>query len=134
VSLDVYLEVDGSTVYSANITHNLGRMASEAVIYYALWRPDEMLDPQAADVIRKLEDEKRWDDAREVRKLLPTPLAAHLIEPLRAGLALLESDPQRFKSFNSPNGWGIYEHFVPFVRKYLDACIEHPTATVSVSR
>jgi hypothetical protein len=27
-------------VYDGNITHNLGRMADMAGIYYALWRPD----------------------------------------------------------------------------------------------
>ena len=93
-------------VYSANITHNLGAMAEEAGIYQHLWRPDEI----------------------NVTK------AAQLIEPLRAGLALLKSDPERFKKFDADNGWGLYIHFVPFVEKYLQECVKYPGAEVRVSR
>ena len=53
--------------------------------------------------------------------------------PLRAGLALLKSDPERFKKFDSPNGWGLYVHFVPFVEKYLEACEQNPDSAVEVS-
>jgi hypothetical protein len=94
------------TLYSANITHNLNRMAEEAGIYKVLWRPDEIGATRAVDIIASL----------------------------RAGLTLLESDPRRFEAFNAPNGWGLYEHFVPFVEKYLAACCEHPLATIRVSR
>lgn len=92
--------------YSSNITHNLGRMAAEAGIYKHLWRPEE----------------------------IGITTAAQLIEPLATGLALLKSDPPRFEAFNSPNGWGLYKHFVPFVEKYLEACRQNPDAEVSVSR
>lgn len=107
MSLDVYLlKMRPATIYEANITHNLGKMAVAAGIYGHLWRPDE-------NGITK---------------------AGQLIEPLRAGLALLESDPDRFEKFNSPNGWGMYAHFVPFVEKYLRACEDEPDADVRVSR
>ena len=43
MSLDVWLNAVVKTqVFSANITHNLGKMADEAGIYKALWRPDEV--------------------------------------------------------------------------------------------
>lgn len=109
MSLDVYLEVadgDGDELYWSNITHNLNRMADVAGIYQHLWRPDE----------------------------LGIAKARELIEPLRAGLALLKSDPVLFKKYDSPNGWGLYEHLVPFVAKYLAACEEYPEALVRVSR
>jgi hypothetical protein len=107
MSLDVSLLVTKPTeVYSANITHNLGRMADEAGIYKHLWRPEE----------------------------LGLTKASELIEPLRAGLALLKSEPERFQKHNAPNGWGKYEHFVPFVENYLAACEETPGATIWVSR
>lgn len=107
MSLDVYLErVQPVEVYSANITHNLNKMAEAAGIYEYLWRPDE----------------------------IGITTAAQLIGPLEAGLALLKSDPERFEAYNSPNGWGLYKHFVPFVEKYLEACKEYPDATVTVSR
>ena len=107
MSLDVYLkEVRPTQVYSANITHNLNTMAEEAGIYKALWRPEE----------------------------IGIKTAAELVPLLSAGLDLLRSDPERFKRHNATNGWGLYEHFVPFVEKYLEACREHPDAEVSVSR
>jgi hypothetical protein len=106
MSLDVYLEaVRQTTVYEANITHNLGKMAEEAGIYYYLWRPSEI----------------------GVHK------AEQLIVPLTEGLKKLKADPERFQKFNASNGWGMYEHFVPFVEKYLEACIENPDADVEVS-
>lgn len=97
---------DDGEVYSANITHNLNKMADEAGIYQALWRPEEI-------GIEKAEQ---------------------LITPLRDGLALLNSDPDRFKQFNPENGWGTYEALGRFVADYLAACEEYPTATVHVSR
>lgn len=123
-----------SSLFWANTTHNLGGMAGAAGIYLALWRPGEMLDPECAARIRAAQDAGQWDTVRELEQLLPVAHAADLIEPLRAGLALLKSDPARFEQHNAPNGWGRYEHFVPFVASYLAACEEYPTATVRVSR
>jgi len=92
--------------YSRNITHNLNSMALAAGIYKELWHPDEI------GIVR----------------------AAQLVEPLTAGLALLESDPARFEAFNPENGGGDYEGLVEFVRDYLRACETNPDARVSVSR
>lgn len=102
----VVREYETNEVYSANITHNLNTMANEAGIYNHLWRPDEI----------------------SVSK------AEQLIEPLTIGLALLTSDPERFKKFNPENGWGSYDGLVKFVSDYLAACKEHPDAKVTVSR
>lgn len=107
MSLDVSLiAVRPTEVYWANITHNLNTMAMEAGIYQALWRPEEI------GITR----------------------AEQLIEPLTEGLNKLKADPDHFKQYNSPNGWGMYENFVPFVEKYLQACKENPDSEVSVSR
>jgi hypothetical protein len=96
MSLDVYLNDPTATyetdsLYWANITHNLGKMAGEAGIYKALWRPEEIEAKYAKDII----------------------------EIVEKGLADLKARPEYFEQFNSPNGWGMYEHFVPFVEKYL---------------
>lgn len=113
MSLDVYLTTDscdkcghGEEVYWANITHNLNMMADEAGIYKALWHPEEINATKAKDII----------------------------ELLTKGLDLLKFDPPRFKKFDSSNGWGLYEHFVPWVEKYLAACKEYPDAMIRVSR
>lgn len=92
--------------FSANITHNLNTMAEAAGIYQHLWRPDELSITKAGD----------------------------LVEPLKKGLKLLKKDPERFRKFDAPNGWGMYDNFVPWVEKYLEACKEFPRATVKVSR
>ena len=97
-------EYETDRVYSANITHNLNKMAAEANIYKHLWHPDE----------------------------IGVTHARQLIEPLEVGLALLRSDPDRFRKFNPVNGWGNYEGLVSFVRDYLAACREYPDAMVRV--
>lgn len=93
-------------IYHANITHNLGEMADEAGIYKQLWYPEE----------------------------IGISKAAQLIEPLTAGLEKLKANPKYFRRFDSPNGWGVYENFVPFVENYLEACQQFPEANVRVSR
>lgn len=93
-------------LYTSNITHNLNKMAEEAGIYSHLWRPDEIGVAKAGD----------------------------LIGPLSDGLSMMKADRPRFEKFNAPNGWGLYEHFIPWVEDYLEACKRHPDALVSVSR
>ena len=106
MSLDVSLYVDDECVYDANITHNLNAMAEEAGIYKHLWRPEELGATTAADIANGL----------------------------RQGLHKLVECPTHFEQFNSPNGWGMYEHFVPFVAKYLEACVAYPSAIIRISR
>jgi len=116
MSLDVYLqfEVDTGgpepktfTVFEANYTHNCGKMASEAGIYEYVWRPEECEDVK---------------------------VAGDIIEPLRRGIKFMEDEPQRFIALNPDNGWGSYETFLPWLRSYLEACIENPKATIYASR
>jgi hypothetical protein len=128
-------EYDTGEVFDANITHNLGKMAAEAGIYEALWRPAEM-DPERAARIREQEAAGNYHGPTGAYAIEgEAVIHAHdLIEPLRAGLALMESDPERFKAHNPENGWGSYDDFVPWVRKYLEACEEYPDAIVRVSR
>jgi len=92
--------------FSANITHNLNKMADAAGIYQAIWRPEEI----------------------EIFK------AEQLIVPLAAGLAGLKANPEKFKVFEPGNQWGNYNGFVSFVEKYLAACIEHPDARIRAER
>ena len=125
MSLDVYLQgeertvpcycgdcglaherVTAPTFYSANITHNLNKMADEAGIYQHLWRPEE----------------------------LGIQTAKELIEPLTKGLAELVARPEHYSQWDAPNGWGLHEHLVRFVREYLAACHEYPDARVRASR
>ena len=110
MSLDFYLqyEADGNeiTVFDRNITHNLWNMADKAGIYEALWRPEEIKAVYARDVVERLE----------------------------AGLEDLNKRPKYYEKFNAENGWGLYEHFVPFVGAVLEACKKYPSAKIYVSR
>jgi hypothetical protein len=107
MSLDVWLEDEaGVELYSRNITHNLTEMADEAGIYGCLWRPDDLGITHARQMIEQLEE----------------------------GVALLATHKAMFEKFNAPNGWGLWEHFLPFCADYLQACRDHPDALVRVSR
>ena len=105
MSLDVTLS-NKEEVFDYNITHNLGKMASEAGIYYHLWRPEEL----------------------DIQK------AKELINPLVQALYLLETQPKLFKKHEPENGWGTYDGLVKFVTEYLKACRENPEAEISISR
>ena len=107
MSLDVYLENEaGEELYSRNITHNVVKMAKEAGIYECLWRPDEHGITHARQIVA----------------------------PLAAGVTLLATQKRRFEEFNAPNGWGLWEHFLPFCADYLQACRDNPDALVKVGR
>lgn len=113
MSLDVYLDEQkcphcgrSGEGFSANITHNLNKMADEAGIYGIVWRPEE-------NGITK---------------------ARQLIEPLRKAIAAMKADPERFKRHDDSNGWGTYDDFLPWLEQYLAACERMPDALVSVSR
>lgn len=113
MSLDVDLMVmQPVSVYSRNITHNLGKMASAVhlesglSLYIILWRPEE------AGITH----------------------AGVLGEYLDEGWNILLSEPEYFKTFDPENGWGSYEGLVDFVYTYRNACWDNPEAEIRVSR
>lgn len=113
MSLDVDLMVTQPTsVYSANITHNLNKMAMEVklggglTLYDVLWRPDEHGMVFARDIADHLD----------------------------VGWNILLSDPEKFKKFNPENGWGSYDGLCNFVYNYRNACWDQPDAELSISR
>jgi hypothetical protein len=113
MSLDVDLMVTIPTsVYSGNVTHNLGKMAREVklsndlTLYDILWRPEE-------------------------RGLY---FAFEISELLDEGWNILLSDPVKYKRYNPENGWGSYGGLCEFVYRYRNACWDNPQAELSVSR
>ena len=77
-------EIDGNEVevFSGSITNNLCKMAYQAGVSKALWRPEEIDAVYAKDIVTIL----------------------------TGGLAGLESRPDYFKQFNPENGYGSYEY------------------------
>ena len=94
------------TVHECNITHNLGGMATEAGIYQALWRPEEINAKYAGDIIPILEK----------------------------GLEDMKVRPAHYRQFDAENGWGTYDDFIPFLDELLTACKRAPKAEITVSR
>ena len=114
MSLDVDLMITQPvSVYSGNITHNLGAMAGAVVLsngmtlYDVLWRPDEQQGLKFARDIVNLLDE---------------------------GWNILSSDPEKYEQFNPENGWGSYDGLEKFVYNYRNACWDNPDAELRVSR
>lgn len=97
---------EDNELYSANITHNLSKMAAKASIYEHLWRPAE----------------------------IGIERAGQLVKPLRDGLERLRAKPEKFKAFNPANGWGDYEGLVEWIVDYLLACEKYPNARIEISR
>jgi len=117
MSLDFYLTETkdacphcgrGDEVWSEsfNITHNLTVMADAAGIYKCLWRPEEIGARRADDITLQLQ----------------------------VGIEMMERDSDMFRKFDAPNGWGTYDHFLPWVKEVCAACVNHPDAEISVSR
>lgn len=96
------LEEKEEELFSANITHNLTEMAEEAGIYNACWHPEK----------------------------IGATKAKHIRQLLENGYAAMKARPEHFKRFDSPNGWGLYEHFLPWVKEYMEACVKYPDADI----
>lgn len=142
MSLDVYLkskeEVEEEcfhcestykerrVLFHQNITHNLNEMADKAGIYEALWRPHRLKEGYN---IPENDHEAEWKFESET-----TTLAKDITPIIEKGLADMKARPEYYEQFNASNGWGLYKHFVPWIEKYLEACIEYPDAIVEVSR
>lgn len=99
-------DVPTNIVYEANITHNLTAMADEAGIYQAIWRPEENNFKKASDIF----------------------------DIVDKGVRDMDKRPLHYRKFNSENGWGTYEDFVPWLEDLRDALEEYPNAIISVSR
>lgn len=136
MSLDIYLKENAESedsLYWANITHNLGKMAREVkfhinvwgnreyvTLYECLWHPEEIT--------------KQFKHAFNTASCLITPLTESLMH--------LHAMPEKYKEFEHVTWnykefehitWGKYEDFIPFLEKLLLACIQFPGAIVVVS-
>ena len=98
--------IGSDELFTTNITHNLGQMAAFAGIYRELWRPEEI------DAI----------------------FASDISAELAKGLGDMKKRPEYYKQFDAENKWGTYKDFIPWLEKYLEACLEYPDAKIEISR
>jgi len=82
---------DDAKLADVNITHNLNKMADAVGLYEALWKPDE----------------------------IGITTASQMIPFLEKGIKKLKENPEKYKAFNAPNGYGKYEDFVRFCDSVL---------------
>jgi len=120
------LEEKKEELYSANITHNLNKMADEAGLYEALWRPYKL--KKNYDIIEDdYNNEYEFENSNPVK-------ANEIISIIEKGLKDMKAKPSYYKKFDSLNGWGLYVHFIPFIEEYLEALKKYPNAFVECSR
>ena len=119
-----FIEED-EEVFHTQITHNLGKMASAAGIYEALWRPYQLKDDYP--ILSTSKEEYQFEEDNPV-------YAKDIISTLEIGLEDLKEKPEYFKTFNPVNGWGIYDILVEVVGEYLEACKKHPDTIVKTDR
>lgn len=58
--------------------------------------------------------------------------ANDIYEKVRRALDALTIDPEFYKQYDSPNGWGTYDNAVSFLSKVVRACEENPGSLINV--
>jgi hypothetical protein len=118
MSLDIYLLkrnvvaesaesiAPDEVLYEANITHNLGKMATELGIYQVLWRMEET-------------------DVLQAKDLYPY---------IRKAIIEMVTYPEYYKKFDSDNGWGTFKDFLPWLSRLIVALDQYPESYLATSR
>lgn len=109
--------------WHANVTHNMGEMASyipvtykvggekyENDLYHLVWRPDEV---GVGNICNN------------------TNVVA---EALQTGIAYMVKHREELLQYNPDNGWGDYDSFLFWLIDYWYACLEHPGCKIEISR
>lgn len=107
---DANIELQNNTteyLFSANITHNMNKMADAVGLYEYLW-----------DLKEKHPDMKPFE----------------LLPKLSRGLAKLDENKQDLLQFEPSNGWGSWDALVGFIAEIIQACVMYPYAEIEVSR
>lgn len=105
--------------WHGNITHNLTEMAENCLSF------DEY--GQYYDLYDLL-----WKDTQ-------TPFTGDYLNVYIAHLSyclyVLKNDPEHYKKFNPPNGWGTYEQLCDFVESFIHALVDMPPgSTIEYSK
>jgi hypothetical protein len=91
---------------SHNVTHNLNKMAEAVGLSEILWHPEE----------------------------IGITSASQMIIPIEKAIKELEANPDKYKTYNPPNGWGNFDIFVSFCKSVLRTCQENPDAVIEAGR
>jgi hypothetical protein len=108
VSYDLYLRIDTGGEEPATVC-SVGNCTSNVV---GMWA--EALGYPLADL-----DGRLADDA---------------IPDLRRAAWNMANNPDTYRAIEPPNGWGNYDGARDYLVSILAGCLEHPKATIGVSR
>jgi hypothetical protein len=62
-----------------------------------------------------------WFDGKDCKDAAPF---------LEHAVKLMESDPEKFISLQPKNGWGDYQSYLAFLKKWEDLVKEHPNGAI----
>jgi len=51
-------------------------------------------------------------------------------DAVRKGYDAMMKDPSRFRKYDSPNGWGIYDDTIEHLRKFVEALEKNPKGSL----
>lgn len=60
--------------------------------------------------------------------------ASEVLPVLVNGLSDMIAYPEKYKKYNSPNGWGLYENAVPWLAELIKGFNENPDAIIEVRK
>lgn len=73
-----------------------------------------------------------WEAAGIDFDALEGKTAAEIKPVLKAAIAAMEADPEKFKELNPPNGWGDYEGLLKVLRRLHDDCDRASTSVLEL--
>ena len=123
MSLDISLHQQAcynTEVYTANITHNLGKMAGAVLCFYL-----ENDDPYEKKYITLYDI--LWHGSGQSAKVIAPILEVGLKE-------LIENEGEYLFEHAPKNGWGSYETLINFTNDLLEACKKYPETTLYCHR
>ena len=152
MSYDVYLEAPAEPVRAKAIgealepvMHLVHESMREDVRGAIVRKVQDALEKTGAENVRDEPDEMYWsnytsnmspmwkDAGIDLVDFNGRP-AADLDRALTPVLSTLRADPERWRAYDAPNGWGSYASALDWLDGILAACREHPDAVVRVSR
>ena len=114
MSLDISLTDEEHEIYEANITHNLGEMASKVSCFIIQVREEKPKEITLYDIL--------WHGSGQSAKVITPMLEVGLKELIENEVELCEYIPE--------NGWGSYAGLIKFTTLLLEACKEFPETTL----
>jgi hypothetical protein len=117
-----FTEEETTDVGYWNLTYNLLDMLN--VAFGLTDEPNGLSVPE--QVVFKKEGSKYYFDQWKNKT------AQECEQSVQDAIERMEADPEKYKQYNPPNGWGTYEGALTILRDFLKTCREYPHAKVRI--